>query len=110
MSKTFNIDLSNLSNTITKKSYTFTNDMYSIYKDIDLIGYALERKKDGTISVDLIKVLKTQFLEEGVLESNIYAYVVDTYKAAETGNGFSHRFSMTNNTKEGRFAIAVQLS
>lgn len=55
--------------------------------------------------------LLAQYVEAGISEDNISVYDVDTYRAAEMRQSFSHRYAVEQNVPErnGRFILAVRL-
>lgn len=61
--------------------------------------------------LDLLGYLLDQLRDSGVSGSNIEAYGVDTYKAAERGESFSYRYSVATGQphRNGRIIIAAQL-
>ncbi len=86
-------------------------DRNKIFNNEDTWKPYLQEKTDGSASIDGQKFLIDQYLSMGVLPSNIEYYAVDTYKAAQEGDTFSHRYAITTNQpdKNGRFILAIQL-
>jgi copper oxidase (laccase) domain-containing protein len=70
-------------------------------------------EKDGYYYLDETGFAIQQYKESGILDSNIYNYQIDTYKAASEGKTFSYKFTYNMRQKnkevrEGRFLVAVR--
>lgn len=59
--------------------------------------------------IDLLGRIKDMLVSEGVQESHIEIFAIDTYEAAEKGLTFSHRLSQVTGAKEGRMVLAAAL-
>jgi copper oxidase (laccase) domain-containing protein len=66
--------------------------------------------KGSELYLDLPARLISQYTTLGVLPRKIELYDIDTFKASEEGELFSHRYFLNHRVRNGRFLTAVQLN
>lgn len=75
--------------------------------------YIAIEQQDGkeVYTLDVTGYIVQQLVSCGVKPENLEIYTVDTYEAAEKGEGFSHRYANATNQpeKNGRFLLAASL-
>ncbi len=107
---------------ISKEHYSISCEA-DVLNNPNLDKVTVERNWKGHISskdlskgdsrprqVDILGATIMQFEEEGVLPQNIQVYEIDTYDAAEKGEGFSKRYSDDSGKPQARIMVAVQLA
>jgi len=93
---------------ITKKNY-FIKHRDELENPNVWKGFTEER--DNLFYLDMMGIIRRQFVEAGVRESNIMQYHIDTFDAAKNGEAFSHRYWKINKEgNDGRFMVAVELT
>lgn len=93
-------------NTIEKSTVSIIERNWKEHIDLRRTDLDTQRRY-----VDISGATIMQFQEEGILPSQIEAYLVDTYEAHINGESFSHRLYDENKdlVKPGRYMVAVQL-
>lgn len=73
--------------------------------------YTYSADRGSTFRLDAPRFLRDQYLRAGVLPHHIEAYDIDTFKAAQAGETFSHRYALATRQPErnGRLMVAIQL-
>ena len=90
----------------TSREESFKEKFTSVFK---YESEYLEDKEDGTFHIDLVKILKHEMKEVGVLDKNIH--VADICTRCNTDDFYSYRAAVQNGKKDyATFATIVQLS
>ena len=90
----------------TSREESFKEKFTSVFK---YESEYLEDKEDGTFHIDLVKILKHEMKEVGVLDKNIH--VADICTRCNTDDFYSYRAAVQNGKKAyATFATIVQLS